>query len=60
MHGPWNDFDPLTKTATKLSFKKTELKTHTHTVEEVQSVTRRIFNLMFRFAVWVGRFEQQA
>jgi len=62
VHGPWNDFDPLTGTATKIKFKqKIEYKVqqYKYTTEEIRNISALNLSLMQRMAMFTGYLSHQ-
>jgi hypothetical protein len=57
VHGPWNDFDPITTRATKLRFKGKENRfasSYKYTALRINEITSKMFSIMMRMAFLMG------
>jgi hypothetical protein len=60
VHGPWNNFDEITKEATKLRFKvksEYQVKTHKYTPEQIRDIASCMIRIPFRMALMMGYIE---
>jgi hypothetical protein len=52
IHGPWNNFDPITGEATKLKFKVKG--TYTYTTPQIREIASKMLSIMTRMAFLTG------
>jgi hypothetical protein len=52
IHGPWNDFAPITGQATKLEYGKS--KSYGYTTPEILEIAAKVFSIMTRMAFLTG------
>jgi hypothetical protein len=60
VHGPWNNFDEITKEATKLTFKASgeyQVKSYKYTPEQIRDIASHMIRIPFRMALLMGYLE---
>jgi hypothetical protein len=62
VHGPWNDYDVETGTATKLTFKskdKYSVVKYDYTVENLRDLSKKMLSVIFRIGLLMGYFQNK-
>jgi hypothetical protein len=57
VHGPWNDFEPITGEATKLKFRTTKsyaVRQYKYTTPQIKEITSNMFSIMTRMGFLMG------
>ena len=57
VHGPWNDFDPITAKATKLKFRGSKsylVRPYTYTTPQIREIASKMFSIMTRMGFLMG------